>query len=148
MNTHTLTHITQMEPLKYAVAWLLLSFLISCVIEWMLLSRLLHGNDYFVGHLRPSSAWLNVMDGEEMVMSETLQVLPDPSHSIITVTQFAWAQVERVLPICMDAVKCCFMKALLPNHPQNTINMFGKLSDVMLVLGLKINKTNIINICF
>lgn len=34
------------------------------------------------------------MDGEEMVMSETLQVLPDPSHSIITVTQFVGAQVE------------------------------------------------------
>lgn len=102
---HTQWHITRMKPLKYAVAWLLLSFLISCVIEWMLLSELLHGNDYFAGHLRPSSAWLNVMDGEEMVMSETLQVLPDPSHSIITVTQFVWAQLERVLPICLDAVK-------------------------------------------
>lgn len=144
MNTHTPTHRTRTEPLKYAVAWLLLSFLISCVIEWMLLSELLHGNDYFVGHLRPSSAWLNVMDGEEMVMSETLQVLPDPRHSIITVTQFVWAQVERVLPICLDAVKCSFMKALLPNHPQETINTFGKLSDVIFVFSLRNNKNNII----
>lgn len=54
----------------------------------MLLSGQLHRNDYFAGHPRPSSAWLNVMDGEEMVMSETLPVLPDLSHSIITVTQF------------------------------------------------------------
>lgn len=58
------------------------------------MSGQLHGNDYFAGHLRPSSAWLNVMDGEEMVMPETLLVVPDLSHSIITVTQFDWAQIE------------------------------------------------------
>lgn len=57
------------------MAWLLLSFLISYVIEWGLLSGQLHGSDYFAGHLWPSSAWLNVMDGEEMVMSETLASL-------------------------------------------------------------------------
>lgn len=98
--THTHSHTTRLQPLKYAVAWLLLSFLISCVIEWELLSGQLHGNDYFVGHLRPSSAWLNVMDGEEMVMSETLPVLPDPSHSIITVAQFDWAQIEHCPSVC------------------------------------------------
>ncbi len=77
-HAHTHTHTTRLQSLIYAVAWLLLSFLISCVIEWGLLSGQLHGNDYFAGHLWPSSAWLNVMDGEEMVMSETL---PSPARS-------------------------------------------------------------------
>lgn len=106
------------QPLKYAVAWLLLSFLISCVIEWMLLSGQLHWNDYFAGHLRPSSAWLNVMDGEEMVMSETLPVLPDLSHSIITVTQFDWAQVELGLSGWLQQNESCWKSAPSPRpHP-------------------------------
>lgn len=108
------THTARLQPLKYAVAWLLLSFLISCVIEWMLLSGQLHRNDYFAGHLRPSSAWLNVMDGEEMVMSETLPVLPDLSHSIITVTQFDWAQAELGLSGWLKQNESCWKSAPLP----------------------------------
>lgn len=42
------------------------------------LSGLLHGSDYFPGHPWSSSAWLDVMDGEEMVMSETV---PSPARS-------------------------------------------------------------------
>lgn len=48
----------------------------------------------FAEHPRPSSAWLNVMDGEEMAMSAALPVLPDSSHSMITVTPSNWAQTE------------------------------------------------------
>lgn len=71
------THRVTPGPVKYAAPWLLLSFLISYVIEWGLLSGLLHGSDYFPGHPWSSSAWLNVMDGEEMVMSETV---PSPAR--------------------------------------------------------------------
>lgn len=89
----------------------------------MLLSELLHGNYYFAGHLRPSSAWLNVMDGEEMVMSETLQVLPDPSNSIITVT-FCLSPTRESPAHLSGCSKIC--------DPHNRFITFGKLSDIMM----------------
>lgn len=115
--SHTHTHTrTRLHPLKYAVAWLLLSFLISCVIEWGLLSGQLHGNDYFAGHLWPSSAWLNVMDGEEMVMSETL---PSPARSqpLYNYSHTVWLSPNRT-PSTGDSLKICTLTTPMP--PINT----------------------------
>lgn len=96
----------------------------------MLLSGLLHGNDYFVGHLRHSSAWLNVMDGEEMVMSETLQVLPDQSHSMIIVAEVVSA---KVLYNRLDAAET-FINCSLLHHTHRGTHLEKKLSIMQLFI--------------
>lgn len=63
---------------------------------------LLHGSDYSAGHRWCGSAWLNVMDGEEMVMSETV---PSPARSqpLNNYHRIVWPSLNK----CGDPLRTC-----------------------------------------
>lgn len=55
------------------------------------------------------------------------QVLPDPSHSIITVTQFDWAQIQVRWFVCFKMR----LKICSPTTPMPSINRFIELNLLM-----------------
>lgn len=108
---HTNTHTDRAtrRAVKYAVPWLLLSFLISYVIECGPLSASLHASDYSAGHRWCGSAWLNVMDGEEMVMSETV-TSPPRSEPLNNYRRIVWLSLNK----CRDPLRTCNPTHLRP----------------------------------